>query len=64
MGSSFGIACRDCDYEFAFLPYLIRSKKTISHIKELVSDENAVIADDYGHEIYRCIKCSEFYESF
>lgn len=55
---------RDFDSEFALLPYLIRSKKTIAHIKELLADESAVIADDYGHGIYRCNKCGEFYERF
>lgn len=55
---------RDFDSEFALLPCLIRSKKTVAHIKNLLSDKNAVINDDYGYEIYRCRKCSEFYERF
>lgn len=55
---------RDFESEFALLPYLIRSKKSIAYIKELLNDKNAVIADGYGHEIYRCPKCSEFYGRF
>jgi ssDNA-binding Zn-finger/Zn-ribbon topoisomerase 1 len=55
---------RDFDSEFALLPYLIRSKKTLAHIKELLNEKNAEIADDYGHKIYRCPKCGEFYGRF
>jgi ssDNA-binding Zn-finger/Zn-ribbon topoisomerase 1 len=54
----------DFESDFALLLNLIRSKKAISHIKELLNSKNALIADNYGHEIYRCPKCGEFYERF
>lgn len=54
----------DFDSEFPLLKQLIRSKKARSHIKQLVSEKNATIANDYGHAIYRCPKCGEFYERF
>jgi len=55
---------RDFESEFAMLPYLIRSKKMLAHIKELLSKKSAVIADGYGHKIYLCPKCGEFNERF
>ena len=55
---------RDFDSEFALLPSLIRSKKTLAHIKKLLEEENAEIADGYGHEIYRCPKCGDFHGRF
>ncbi len=55
---------KDIDSEFALLPSLIRSKKTLEQIKTLLKEENAEIADDYGHEIYRCHKCGDFYGRF
>jgi DNA-directed RNA polymerase subunit RPC12/RpoP len=54
----------DFESDFALLPYLIRSKKTVSHIKGMLNSKNALIADNYGDEIYRCPKCGEFYERF
>lgn len=54
----------DFSSELALLPRLIHSEKKITHIKELVIGKNAQIADEYGHEVYRCIKCGEFYERF
>ncbi|QGG48052.1 hypothetical protein FTV88_1954 [Heliorestis convoluta] len=33
-------------------------------IKELLIEMEAEINDKYGHEIYRCAKCGEFYERF
>ncbi len=53
----------DFDSEFALLPALIKSKKTLAYIKGLLSEKNAVIAG-YGHEIYHCPKCSEFFGRF
>ncbi|EGD50992.1 hypothetical protein TheetDRAFT_2180 [Thermoanaerobacter ethanolicus JW 200] len=50
--------------EFALLPHLIHSKKTIEHIKKLFLEKNSVIADGYGHKVYRCPKCDEFYGRF
>ncbi len=54
----------DFESENPLLPSLIRSKKTVDFIKELLKDKNAIIADDYGHEIYHCTKCGEFYGRF
>lgn len=54
----------DFEVEKPLLPSLIRSKKTVDFIKELLRDKNAVIADNYGHEIYRCPKCGELYGRF
>ena len=54
----------DFDNEFALIPNLIRSKKSVSYIKKLVEEKNVVIADNYRHAIYHCPKCSEFYERF
>jgi len=54
----------DFESEFALLPHLIRSKKSLTCIKELLIENNGVIADGYGHKIYRCPKCGEFYERF
>ncbi len=54
----------DFESEFALIPSLIRSKKTVAQIKELLNNKGAVIANDYGHEIFRCPRCGEFYERF
>ena len=54
----------DLDSEFALLTDLIRSKKTLAHIRELLNEKKAVLADGYGHKVYRCPKCGEFYERF
>ena len=54
----------DFEAQFPMLPHLIRSKKMLAHIKGLLGEKNAVIADGYGHKIYRCQKCGEFYERF
>jgi hypothetical protein len=48
----------DFEADNPLLPSLIRSKKAIDFIKELLTDKGAVIADNYGHEIYRCPKCA------
>lgn len=50
--------------QFGLLPSLIRSKKTVDIIKGLLREKNAIIADNYGHAIYCCPKCGEFYERF
>lgn len=54
----------DFDSDFAILSSLIRSRKTVEHIRKLDEEENAVIADGYGHDTYRCPKCGEFYGRF
>lgn len=54
----------DFEADNPLLPSLIRSKKTVDFIKELLRDRNAVIADNYCHEIYHCSKCGEFYGRF
>jgi hypothetical protein len=55
---------KELNSEFAILPTLIQSKKTIEHIRKLIEEENAVIADGYGYDTYRCPKCGEFYGRF
>ena len=55
---------RDLDGEFAMLPDLIPSKRTLTYIKELLEERNAEITDDYGHGVYRCKKCGEFHGRF
>lgn len=52
------------DADYPFLKLLIRSKKRISFIKELINKKNAIIANNYEHKIYRCPTCGEFYERF
>ncbi|MTI80827.1 MAG: hypothetical protein FH758_08085 [Firmicutes bacterium] len=54
----------DFDSEYAILPSLIRSKKTLEFVKMLISDKGGVIPYTYAHKIYHCPKCSEFYEHF
>ncbi|MBP1765041.1 MAG: hypothetical protein H6Q65_2099 [Firmicutes bacterium] len=54
----------EANSEFALLPSLIRSKKTVKYIGILLMDKRAVIADDYRHAVYRCPQCGEFYERF
>lgn len=54
----------DFETDNPLLPSLIRSKKTIETIKSLLTDKGAVIADNYGHEIYSCPKCGEFHGRF
>lgn len=46
-----------------FITGLIRTKKTNEYIKDLLIRKNGVITD-YGHKIYTCGKCNEFYERF
>ena len=54
----------DFDSDFAMLPSSNRSNKTVEHIRILIENQNAVIADGYGHDTYRCPKCGEFYGRF
>jgi len=54
----------DFEADNPLLPSLIRSKKAIDSIKALLTDKNAIISDNYGHKIYRCPKCGEFYARF
>ena len=54
----------DYKSEFALLPDLIKSKKTLAIIMDLVENMNAVLSDGYGHGIYRCKKCDSLYERF
>ena len=53
----------DFESKHALLPSLIKSKKAVIYIKELLNGENAVITD-YNYKVYRCPKCGEFYERF
>lgn len=46
------------------LPTLFHSKKMVAHIRKLIQEDYAEIADDYGHEIYRRSTCNEFYNRF
>lgn len=52
------------DSEFSILPSLIKSKKTLSLVRELLKEKNGRIFKDYGHKIFVCSKCGEFYERF
>ena len=54
----------DIDSKPALLPDLIQSKKAISQITSLIKEKKAELADNYGHKIYRCSKCGEFFERF
>ena len=54
----------DFEADNPILPSLIRSKKSVDFIKELLTEKNAIIAHNFGHEIYRCPKCGEFYGRF
>lgn len=54
----------DFDSEFAMLPSLIRSKKTVQQIRELVEEKEATLSEDYGHKVFRCPKCGQFYGRF
>lgn len=54
----------DLDSEGALLPRLIQSKKTLDHIRELLSEKKAVEASDCSHKICRCAKCGKFYGRF
>ena len=57
-------ALKDLDSKYALLPDLIKSEETLAHIRELLEEKNADIADGYGHRIYRCPNCGEFQENF
>ena len=46
------------------LKSLIPSKKIIEKIKMLIESKNAVLANDYGHYIYRCPGCNELFDRF
>lgn len=52
------------DSEFAILPSLIKSKKTLEFVKCLLNEKHGRFADNYGHDLYHCSKCGEFYERF
>jgi len=54
----------DEDSASKFLPSIIRSKKAVAQIRALLQEKAAVIAVDYGHNVYRCTKCGEFYGRF
>ncbi|PKN72843.1 MAG: hypothetical protein CVU50_05620 [Candidatus Cloacimonetes bacterium HGW-Cloacimonetes-3] len=53
------INSKDC-----LLPKLIRSKKAVQQIRLFFGEKKAVLADGYGHWIYHCTKCGEFYGRF
>lgn len=50
--------------ENPLIAHLIKSKKTISRIMMLLEEKNATIPSTYGHDIYNCEKCGEFYNRF
>lgn len=52
------------DSKFSLLPSLIRSKKTLSLVRELIKEKKGRISKEYGHKIFVCNKCGEFYERF
>ena len=54
----------DIDSEDSLFPSLIKSKKTLDMVKELLKERCGHLADDYGHALYRCSKCEGFYERF
>ena len=54
----------DFNNEFNLLPSLIRSKKTVATIKNLVAKHDARLANKYGHDRYHCHKCKLFYNRF
>ncbi|TEB06566.1 hypothetical protein Psch_00098 [Pelotomaculum schinkii] len=54
----------DFEADNPLLPSLIRSERSVDFIKALLANKDAVIADSYSHEIYRCPKCGEFYGRF
>jgi predicted RNA-binding Zn-ribbon protein involved in translation (DUF1610 family) len=43
---------------------LTHSNRASSKIYNLIDNESATIANDFGREIYRCKKCGEFYGRF
>lgn len=55
---------QDVDSEFSILPSLIKSKKTLNLVSELLKEKNGRISEEYGHEVFVCSKCGEFYERF
>lgn len=54
----------DFDSEITPLQGLISSQETIDHIRSLLQEKKAVFADNYGHEVYHCPKCGEFFGRF
>ena len=43
---------------------LITSKKTQLHVRKLIEERNAIISNNYGHDVYHCKSCSKFYSRF
>lgn len=54
----------DLDSEFALLPDLISSKEILADIRMLLEEKGAEIADGYGHQVYRCSECNDFFDQF
>ena len=54
----------DVDSEFSLLPGLIKSKKTLNLVSGLLKDKNGRLGEFYGHKLFTCLKCREFYERF
>jgi hypothetical protein len=54
----------DLDSEFALLPDLISSKEILADIRMLLEEKDAEIADGYGHRVYRCPECNDFFDQF
>jgi hypothetical protein len=52
------------DSDISLLPHLIKSKKTLELVKNLLNEKHGRLADNYGHTLYHCSKCGEFYERF
>ena len=52
------------DLETGLLQQLIKSKKTQAFVKNLLHEKAGMMRDDYGHVLYRCNRCGEFYDRF
>ena len=54
----------DLTSQFALLPNLVKSEEMLEKIEKFLNKAEGEIAADYGHEVYYCSKCKEFYGEF
>ncbi len=54
----------DFDSEDSFLPHIIKSKKVMDHMKNLIKNKGGILRQTYEHKAYYCPECSYIDERF
>ena len=54
----------DFDSDDSILPYIVKSKEVIEHMKKLINNEGGTLQNSYEHKAYFCPGCSFITERF